>query len=213
MNAEIREVWTQFRLVVILAVVAIVMSVIAMSFLGEGLNATRSAKHLEGFGVPATVTEARIHVIRQGPASNTRSSSSSSSSSRSATRTDPSLRYRVDDVEVAFTDPQGQDRSENLGPYTVRGITPSQVGWTAQFEGHDSYVGRDVLYLPHEPGLAQMRDQMKSTLNHGFEPAPTYLGIGATVLALLGWAAFARVAIGRFRPWMAGRRRLLSGIA
>ena len=225
MNADIREVWTKFRLVVILAIVAVVLSILAVTFLNEGLTATRGAKQLEDFGLAATVTEARVHVIRKRRTSdpstdtdtrtdsNTRSDSGSSSSSRSESRISPNRRYRVNDVEVAFTDPQGQDRSVNLGSFTVNGNTPSRVGWTTRFEDHDKYVGKEVLYLPERPGQAQMRDQMQATLDHGFEPAPTYIGIGAAVLALLGWAVFARVAIGKLRPWMARRRRLLSGIA
>ena len=113
---------------------------------------------------------------------------------------------------MGFTDPQAQRRSETLASDHIQGTTPGKVGWTTHFEDHDTFVGKEVLYLPNESSQAMMRDQMQLTLDHGYEPAKIYGGIALSVLALLGWAAFARVSILKLRPRMDARRRRL-GIA
>ena len=120
--------------------------------------------------------------------------------------------YSVGEVQVGFTDPQGQRRSETLASDRIQGTTPGTVGWTTHFEDRDTFVGKEVPYLPDESSQAMMRDQMQLTLDHGYEPAKIYGGIALSVLALLGWAAFARVSILKLRPRMDARRRRL-GIA
>jgi hypothetical protein len=209
MRADVARFWTTFRIVILLAMVAGVLSYTAGLLLSDGLGETRSAHNLRDFGVVANVTGVRIHVSqsREASAMNPGSGSSGASSLGETGG------YSIDEVEVVFTDPQGQTQHEGLASFFVRGSTPKTVGWTSQFEGHDTFVGKEVLYLPNQARQALMRDQMQAIIDDGFEPAPTYSGIGLAVLALFGWVGSAAVANGKLRPWVAARRHRLSGIA
>lgn len=209
MSADLVRFWTTFRIVILLAIVAGMLSISAASSLNNGLGAVRGAEHLRDFGVVANVTDVRIHVSRSPDTPATHSVSGGASASSPFPSNGG---YSVDQVQVMFTDPQGQQRSETLASDHVPGTTPGTVGWTTHFEDRDTFVGKEVLYLPNESSQAMMRDQMRLTLDHGYEPANIYGGIALSVLALLGWAAFARVLILKLRPRMDARRRRL-GIA
>ena len=206
MRAVFVRFWTEFRIVILLALVVGLLSFSAAYSLNNGLGAVREAEQLRDFGIVANVTDVRIHVSRSPDTSAT---SSGSGGAGAGAPLNANGGYSVDEVQVGFTDPQGQQRSETLASDLVQGTTPRKVGWTTHFEGHDNYVGKAVLYLPNDPLQAMMRDQMQLTLDHGYEPAKIYGGVALSVLALLGWAAFARVSILKLRPRMDARQRRL----
>lgn len=64
-----------FRIVILLAMVAGMLSFFAASSLDKGLGAVRAAEHLRDFGVVANVTDVRTHVSRSPDTSAKRSGS------------------------------------------------------------------------------------------------------------------------------------------